>query len=97
MNYFELFELPVSLTVAQDELSAKYVTLQKKYDPDLFSNAGKDEQEEIQEKASMVDKGFKILNDPDEIIRYVLGLKGLLKEEEKYELPPVFNGNDGIE
>jgi molecular chaperone HscB len=89
MNYFELFEMPVSLTVAQDELPAKYLTLQKKYDPDLFLNAGKDEQEEMHER-SVIDKGFKILSNPDEIIRYVLSLKGLFKEEEKYELPPGF-------
>ena len=72
MNYFELFEMPVSLTVAQNELSAKYFSLQKKYHPDFFSNAGEDEQEEMLEKSSMINKGFKILNDPDEIIKYVL-------------------------
>lgn len=90
MNYFELFEMPVSLSVAQDELSAKYLTLQKKYDPGLFLNAGKGEQEEMQEKSALIKKGFKILHDPDEIIRYVLTLKRLLKEEEKYELSAAF-------
>ncbi|MEP6947999.1 MAG: Fe-S protein assembly co-chaperone HscB [Ginsengibacter sp.] len=90
MNYFELFEMPVSLTVAQDELSAKYLALQKKYDPDLFSNENKDQQGEMQEKSSMINKGLKILNDPEEIIKYVLSLKGLLKDEEKYELPAGF-------
>ena len=90
MNYFELFEIPVSLSVARDELSAKYLTLQKKYDPGLSLNAGNGEQEEAQEKSTLIKKGFKILNDPDEIIRYVLALKRLLKEEEKYELSPAF-------
>ncbi|MEP6927826.1 MAG: Fe-S protein assembly co-chaperone HscB [Ginsengibacter sp.] len=90
MNYFELFEIPVGLSVAQNELSSKYFALQKKYHPDFFSNAGETEQAEMLEKSSMINKGFKILKNPDEIIKYVLSLKGLLQEEEKYELPPEF-------
>ena len=38
----------------------------------------------------MINKGFKTLKDPDDTIKYVLEIKGLLKEEEKYELPPDF-------
>ena len=38
----------------------------------------------------MINKGFKILKDPDKTIKYVLEIKGLLQEEEKYELPPDF-------
>jgi molecular chaperone HscB len=90
MNYFELFEMPVSFIVDQGKLSSQYSDLQKKYHPNFFSNAGKDVQEEMPEKSSMIDKGFKILKDPDETIKYVLSLKGLLQEEEKYELPPDF-------
>jgi hypothetical protein len=35
-------------------------------------------------------KGLKILQDRDQTIKYVLQLKGLLEEEEKYQLPPDF-------
>ena len=90
MNYFELFEIPVSLNVAQNELPLKYFSLQKKYHPDFFSNADEDEQAEMLEKSSIINKGFKVLKDQDETIKYVLGLKGLLQEEEKYELSPGF-------
>ena len=90
MNYFELFEIPVSLTVARDELSEKYISLQKKYDPTLYLNAGNDQAEEMQKKLQMIHEGFKVLNDADEIIRYVLGLKGLLKGDENYQLPEGF-------
>ncbi len=90
MNYFELFEIPVSLSVPPGELSEKYFALQKKYHPDFFSNAGENEQAEMLEKSSMINKGFKTFKDPDETMKYVLTLKGLLQEEEKYELPPDF-------
>ena len=90
MNYFELFEIPVSLIVDQSKLSSQYFALQKKYHPDFFTNADEQEQNEVLEKSSMINNGFKILKDPDDTIKYVLELKGLLKEEEKYELPPAF-------
>ena len=90
MNYFELFQMPVSLIVDQNKLSSQYAALQKKYDPDLFANADNHEQTEALEKSGMLNKGFNILKDPDNIIKYVLELKGLLKEDEKYELPPDF-------
>ena len=90
MNYFELFEIPVSLTVDQNKLSSQYFALQKKYHPDFFTNATEEEQDEVLEKSSMINKGFKTLKDPDNTIKYVLEIKGLLQEEEKYELPPDF-------
>lgn len=90
MNYFELFEIPVTLKVDGNELSKKYFELQKKYHPDFFSNAGEDEQQDSLERSSMINKGYKTFQDDDETIKYVLQLKGLLEEEEKYELSPDF-------
>ncbi len=90
MNYFELFEIPINLRVNKPEVSKKYFELQKKYHPDFFSNADEEEQQEMLDKSSMINKGYKILQNPDETIRYVLQLKGLIENEEKYELPPDF-------
>ena len=47
-------------------------------------------QTEMLEKSSMINNGFKVFQNADETIKYVLQLKGLLEEEEKYELPPDF-------
>lgn len=90
MNYFELFEIPVSLQIDRNELSKKYFELQKKYHPDFFSKADEQEQAEMLEKSSMINNGFKIFQNADETIKYVLKMKRLLQEEEKYELPPDF-------
>ncbi len=90
MNYFELFDIPVSLAVDKNGLTKKYFELQKKYHPDFFSNATAAEQAEALETSSQVNKGFKTLQNQDETIKYVLQLKGLLEEEEKYQLPPDF-------
>ncbi len=90
MNYFELFEMPISLQVDKKYLQNKYFELQKKYHPDFFSNESKEEQDDVLEKSSMVNKAYKTFQNDDETIKYVLHVKGLMEEEEKYELPPEF-------
>ncbi len=90
MNYFELFNIPVSLSVDKTNLSKKFFELQKKYHPDFFSNDTPDEQEAALELSSMANKALKTFQNPDSTIKYVLQLKGLLEEEEKYQLAPAF-------
>jgi molecular chaperone HscB len=90
MNYFELFEMPVSLQVDKNYLQQKYFDLQKKYHPDFFSNESEEEQADMLDKSSMINKAYKTFQNNDETIKYVLQLKELLEEEEKYELPPEF-------
>ena len=90
MNYFELFDLPVSFSVDKKLLSERYFELQKKYHPDFFSQETEYEQAEALERSSEVNKAFKTFKNEDDTIKYVLQLKGLLEEEEKYQLPPDF-------
>lgn len=90
MNYFELFDLPVSFTINKALLPKKYFELQKKYHPDFFSSATDEEKEDALEKSSAINKAFKIFQNLDATIKYVLQLKGMLEDEEKYKLPPDF-------
>jgi len=90
MNYFELFGIPVSLMPDKNKLARTYFELQKKYHPDFFTLENEAEQAEALELSSQVNKALHILRNPDETIKYVLRLKGLLEEEEKYQLPPGF-------
>jgi len=90
MNYFELYSLPISLQPDQSAVKEKFYELSRKYHPDLHSMAASDEQADILEKASQVNMAYKIFIHPDETIKYVLQLKGLLQEEEKYQLSPDF-------
>jgi molecular chaperone HscB len=90
MNYFELYELPVSIKIEKKLLSEKYFALQKKFHPDFFTLETEFEQAEALELSSAVNKAFKIFKSEDETIKYILQLKGLLQEEEKYQLPPDF-------
>ena len=90
MNYFELFDIPISIKVDNSKLAKKYFELQKKYHPDFYTQSDAAEQEDVLQKSSEINKALKILKNKQLTIKYVLGLKGLLQEEEKYQLPPDF-------
>ncbi len=90
MDYFELFNIPVSLSVDKDSIKKKFYELSRKYHPDFYSQASEEEHADVLEKSAMINKAFKTFNDGGETIKYVLQLKGLLEEEEKYQLPKDF-------
>jgi len=90
MNYFELFEIPVQLKVDKNSISQKFYELSRKHHPDYFVNEREAVQAEALERSSQLNKAFKTLQSTDETIKYVLQWKGLLEEEEKYQLPPGF-------
>jgi len=90
MNYFELFGLPVRLKVDKAEARRRYLELSKKNHPDFFVNEDASKQQGALETFAMLNKALKTLSSHDETIRYVLQLKGLLEDEEKYQLEPSF-------
>ncbi len=90
MNYFEMFEIPVSLEVDPTTLKQQFYLLSRKFHPDFFTNENEMEQEAALEMSSQLNKAYKTFQDAEETIKYVLQLKGLLEEDEKYQLPPDF-------
>ena len=90
MNYFDLFSLPISFQPDLSVVKEKFYELSRKYHPDFHNQASEEEQEDILEKASLVNMAYKVFLHPDETIKYLLVLKGLLVEEEKYALSPDF-------
>ena len=90
MNYFELFGMQVTIKVDKSMLARKYLELQKKYHPDFFAQGTEAEQAEALEMSSQLNSALKTLRNEEATIKYVLQLKGLLEEEEKYPLPPEF-------
>lgn len=90
MNYFELYNIPVCFTPDLQQVKQKFYELSRKYHPDFFTQENEFEQSEALEISSQVNKAYKTFQNKDQIIKYVLQLKGLLEEEEKYQLPPDF-------
>lgn len=90
MNYFDLFEIPFQLKVKKEGLSQKYFELSKRYHPDRYINESEKKQAELLDLTASINKAWKTFQDEDETLKYALQLKGLLEEEEKYNLPPDF-------
>lgn len=90
MTYFDLFEIPIQLQVDKALITRKYFELSRKYHPDYHSNTSPETQAETLEMSALLNRAYRVLQNPDETLRYVLQIKGLLEEEEKYELPADF-------
>lgn len=90
MNYFEIFGLPIQLKVDKTDLPKRFFELSRQFHPDFYANATPSEKEKALEITANLNKAFKTFQNEDETIKYVLQLKGLLEEEEKYQLPPGF-------
>ncbi len=82
--------MPVSLLPDEKWVKQKFYELSRKYHPDFYTNASESEQQQTLELSSTVNKAYKTFQNKDATIQYLLKEKGLLIEEEKYELPPAF-------
>jgi len=92
MNYFELYELPVSLKVDKAAVTKKYYTLSKTFHPDNFSLSDATKQSAAVEKTAHINMARKVLNNAHKRLAYLLKEKGIVVAEEKYKLSPLFLG-----
>lgn len=90
MNYFELFGLPIGFQVDTNKLRTSFMDIQKASHPDKFAQSNSYEQDEALERSALANKGFSLLNNKDQIMPYVLELKGIIEADEKYALSPAF-------
>lgn len=89
-NYFELFEMPMSLSPDAAAVKKQFYKLSKQYHPDRLALTDEAAKTEVLQKAAMVNDAYKTLSDADKTMAYVLRYFQLVEEEEKYELPASF-------
>jgi molecular chaperone HscB len=89
-TYFDLFQIPIQLKVPKDTIKQKYFALSRQSHPDYFINSSTEEQQSALDNTARLNKALKTFNNQDETIKYVLEIKGLLEENEKYNLPTAF-------
>ena len=90
MNYFALFDLPIGFKVDTNKLRAAFMDIQRASHPDKFAQSNSYEQDEALERSALANKGFSLLNNKDQLLPYVLELKGIITPDEKFALPPAF-------
>jgi len=90
MDYFQLFQLPVSFQPDMAAVKKQFYALSRQYHPDFFTNHSPQEQEEALEQSALINKAFKTLSHKDTLIPYVLQLHQIMEPDEKYALPQDF-------
>ncbi len=90
MNYFELYDLPVSFNPDQNQVKQQFYALSKRYHPDFYINESGAKQDEVLELSTLNNKAFQVLKNPQKRLHYILALKGELVEGENYLLPQSF-------
>lgn len=90
INYFVFYNLPISFLIDSKQLRQQFLTLSKKYHPDFHTMESDEKQAEILELSTINNEAYKILNDDEKRMKYVLELKNLLGKNIKPELPQDF-------
>ena len=90
MDYFKIYEIPVSFKIDSSLLKKKFYQLSRAYHPDFFTDASATEQEVVLEKSSLINNAFLILNNPDLLMEYILTEKKIITADEKFQLPNHF-------
>lgn len=90
MDYFKFYDIPLSFSPDQALVKKKFYFFSKQYHPDFFVNESEEKQQEILELSTLNNKAFQTLSNPDKLLPYVLTLKEVLVDGEKYNLPQTF-------
>lgn len=90
MNYFEFYGIPVSFRVDESTLRSIFYRNSKQYHPDFHTLSEEEQQAEMLELATLNNDAYQTLSDPDQRIRYILKIKGLLEDEGKLSIPQEF-------
>jgi molecular chaperone HscB len=90
LNYFELYELPVSFGVDASVLKKKFYELSKRYHPDFYVNESDEQQQDILVLSTQINKAYQVLSDSQKRVEYILTLHRLMADGDKYQLPQNF-------
>lgn len=89
-DFFAFYQLPVAFFPDEAELRARYFELNKLHHPDFFGTGEADSQQEALRMTTLINNGYKVLSRFPSRLKYVLTLRGVISEGEKYALPPDF-------
>lgn len=83
MNYFELFNIPVSFDVDLSVLPQTYQQLQRLTHPDKFANGSEQQKLVAVQKNAQVNDAYSVLKSPLSRAEYILSLRGIDLQHEQ--------------
>jgi molecular chaperone HscB len=81
-DYFSFFGLSRKLDIDLPALDQNFYALSRKFHPDLYANAGSEEQEWSLRQSSLLNDAYRTLKDPIKRTQYLLQLEGVELEEQ---------------
>jgi molecular chaperone HscB len=82
VDYFAFFALPRRLELDIAALEREFYRMSRKLHPDVYARASAQEQAWALEQSSRLNDAYRTLRDPIERTKYLLGLEGVLLEEQ---------------
>ena len=83
MNYFELFNMPVSFDVDLSVLPQTYQQLQRLTHPDKFASGSEQQKLVAIQKNAQVNDAYSVLKSPLSRAEYILSLRGIDLQHEQ--------------
>lgn len=88
-NYFELFGLPERFEVDMEQLTERYLTLQRVVHPDRHTTDSDRGRRLALQEAGLVNEAFRTLKDPQARATYILARRGFTSDTSA-TIDPVF-------
>jgi molecular chaperone HscB len=103
VNYYELLEMPLRLSLSEDELQNRFYEKSRQWHPDRFARKSASEQQQALDVSSNLNDAYRTLRDPIRRAEYVLKQEGFeIGEQGTKDVPPelleeVFEFNMALE
>src|ERR1700735_430034 len=99
MQFYDAFDLEPALSLDAEDLKRRFYERSRRWHPDKFSRASREEQEKALEMTAVLNDAFRTLRDPVARAEYFLKEKGfeLSKEAPPELLEEVFELNMALE
>lgn len=89
-NYFEFYQLPISFFIDEKELKKRFLSFNRQFHPDYFTQSEPEKQNAMLEMATYNNKAYNTLLNFDQRVKYILEIFQQMEEGEKYQLPGHF-------
>ena len=81
LNYFEIFDIEVEISINIDQLNKKYFSLQSKFHPDKFADSSNLEKSMATRISTYINDGYNTLSDFVSRVDYILKINDFIIDD----------------